>query len=226
MENNDKEQLKNNFPSNSKTVRKEICDVPSENRKLEKVISGSVKKQKRSFSKKLSETFLEDDTKSVGNYIFHDVLIPAAKSMLCDIIGWGGFAEMLLFNDRRGGRNPRRTGSNRSHTSYGSYYRSTDRDRGREPRDRGRDISRTSRSRHNFDEIVLETRGEAENVLSHLVDLVIDYDQATVADLYELVGITPEFTDNKYGWTDLSDAGVKRVRDGYLINMPRTQILD
>ena len=87
-------------------------------------------------------------------------------------------------------------------------------------------MSRTSRARHDFDEIILETRGEAEEVLSHLVDLTIDYQQATVADLYDLVGITSNFTDNKYGWTDLRSASVTRVRDGYLINLPRTQILD
>jgi len=218
MENNDKEQLKNTFPSNSKTVRKESQPVKPEDRKLEKVVTGSVKKQKRSFSKKLAETFLEDDTKSVGSYIFHDVLIPAAKAMISDMVGGG--IEMLLFGEKRG-RNTRREG-NRSFTSYGSYYRPTGRDRD----SKDRDISRVGRARHNFDEIVLETRGEAEEVLSHLVDLIIDYNQATVADLYDLVGINGDFTDNKYGWTDLRNASVSRVRGGYLINLPRTQPLD
>jgi hypothetical protein len=222
MEYDDKEQLKNTFPSNSKTVRKDPPQQQAkpEDKKLEKIVTGCVKKQKRSFSKKLAETFLEDDTKSVGSYIFHDVLIPAAKAMISDMVGGG--IEMLLFGEKRG-RNTRREG-NRSFTSYGSYYKSNDRDT--RDKDRGRDISRTGRAKHDFDEIVLETRGEAEQVLSHLVDLTIDYKQATVADFYQMVGVTENFTDNKYGWTDLRNASVSRVRGGYLINLPRTEALD
>ncbi len=221
-DNNDKEQLKDNFPSNSKTNKKEPRPVKAEDRKLEKVVTGTVKKQKRSFSKKLAETFLEDDTKSVGSYIFHDVLIPAAKAMISDMVGGG--IEMLLFGEKRG-RNTRREGG-RSYTSYGSQYRTTERDRDRDRPRGARDISYTSRARHDFDEIILETRGEAEEVLSHLVDLTVDYHQATVADLYDLVGISSNFTDNKYGWTDLRTANISRVRGGYLINLPRTEPLD
>lgn len=223
MDNNDKEMLKDNFPSNSKTQKaiSKTTPVDKERKALDKVVVGSVKKQKRSLSKKLAETFLEDDTKSVGSYAFHDVLVPALKAAISDMVGGG--IEMLLFGERRG-RNTRRDG-NRSYTSYGSYYRTTDRDKDRD-RSSARDISRTGRARHDFDEIVLETRGEAEEVLSHLVDLTIDYGMASVADLYDLVGITSNFTDNKYGWTDLRNASVSRVRGGYLINLPRTQLLE
>lgn len=221
MENDEREQLKNSFPSNSKLTKQGIPRVSQENKKVEKVVTGLVKTQKRGFRKKMADIFLEDDTKSVGSYIFNDVLIPAAKSMISDMVGGG--IEMLLFGDRRG-RNTSRRDSGRSQTSYGSYYRSIDRD----PRekDRPRELSRTSRARHDFDEIVIEQRGEAEEVLSLLVDLTVDYGQATVADLYDLVGIASSFTDNKYGWFDLREAGVTRVRNGYLLNLPRTQVLD
>lgn len=209
------------FPANSHKAK---AQPKTEERKLEKVISGKVVQQKKSLGKKFAELFLGDDTRSVGEYILHDVLIQAAKSMICDMVGWGGAAEMILFGEKRG-RNTRREGG-RSYTSYGSYYKSTDRDRDGGRRDSPRDISRTGRARHDFDEIVLETRGEAEEVLSHLVDLTIDYDMASVADLYDLVGITTNFTDNKYGWTDLERASVSRVRGGYLINLPRPVALD
>ena len=229
MENNDdiRETLANNFPSNSKSQKPKAdsSKIP-EGKKVEKVVTGSVKRQKRGFGKKMAETFLEDNTRSVGDYVFHDVLIPAAKSMICDIVGWGGFAEMLLFGSVRGSQTRSRQSGRGSFTSYDkAYYGGSARD-SRDPRDRGREISRVGRARHDFDEIILETRGEAEDVLSHLVDLTIDYGQATVADLYDLVDITSEFTDNKYGWTDLRNASVSRVRGGYLINLPRAVPLD
>jgi len=220
-DNDTRETLAGNFPSNSKTSRQKSANAP-EDKKLQKVVTGTVKKQKRGFGKKIAETFLEDDTKSVGEYILHDVLIPAAKAMISDMVGGG--IEMLLFGEKRNRSSSIRRDGGRSYTSYGSYYKSTDRDRDR--RDERRDMSRTARARHDFDEIVLETRGEAEEVLSHLVDLCIDYGMASVADLYDLVGITSQFTDNNYGWTDLRNASVSRVRGGYLINLPRTQPLN
>jgi len=225
-DNNDKEMLKDTFPSNSKTRKPEQPAAKAEEKKpLEKVITGSVKIKKRSFGKKMAETFLEDDTKSVGAYIFHDVLIPAAKAMISDMVGGG--IEMLLFGEkRRGGSSSIRRDGGRSFTSYGSYYRQSADPRDRDKASSGREISKTARARHDFGEVVLDTRGEAEDILSRLVDLTIDYGQATVADLYDLVGITGDFTDNRYGWTDLRSASVSRVRDGYLINLPRTQPLD
>mgnify|MGYP006874877087 FL=1 len=48
----------------------------------------------------------------------------------------------------------------------------------------------------------------------------------SVADLYDLVGITGKVTDNNFGWTDLRNASVTRDRDGYLINLPRAIALD
>ena len=224
-DNETRETLSENFPSNSKTQKAKVQPkAPPEEKKVEKVVTGTVKQKKRGFGKKLAENLLEDDTKSVGSYIFYDILIPAFKDLIFDTIR-GGVEQALWGTSRRSKSSSVRRDGGRTYTSYDrvSYNSGRDRDRDRE---RGRDISRTSRARHNFDEITLESRGEAEEVLSHLVDLTIDYGMATVADLYGLVGIIPNFTDDKYGWYDLRDASISRVRGGYLINLPRTQPLD
>ena len=101
--------------------------------------------------------------------------------------------------------------------SYVPYNRLSRRD---DLEDR-RYISRSARSRHDFDDIILETRGEAEDVLSHLVDLIEDYGVASVGDYYDLLGIESAFTDNKYGWTNVADGYIDRTRDGYCIRLPR-----
>lgn len=203
------------FPSNSKTK------VGNEKPEVRKVITGKVVKQKRTLGKRIAETFLGGDTRSVGDYILHDVLIPAAKDMIFDMIKGG--AEMSLFGEKKGRNTSRDRG--KSYVSYSSYYKS---DKDRDSRDKrdSREISRSARAKHDFDEIILETRGEAEEVLSQLVDLTIDYGMASVADLYDSVDITSSFTDHKYGWTDLKSANVSRVRGGYLINLPRPITLD
>jgi hypothetical protein len=220
------------------TMDKEIFDYPSNSKTqkceekrpvVKKVIKGSVRQQKKGVGRRFLDTFIEDNTANVGSYIYYDVIIPAIKSMVCDLVGWGGFAEMLLFGEKRGSHTRREGG--RSFTSYGAFYKYDDRDRDRnrdKDKDRRyRDISRVGRARHEFDEIILETRGEAERVLSHLVDLVLDYRQATVADLYDLVGIQDEHVDHNWGWTDLRGAEVRRASGGgYVLILPRTQHLN
>jgi hypothetical protein len=78
---------------------------------------------------------------------------------------------------------------------------------------------------HDFDEIVLSSRREAEDVIDRLFDLVGQYGSATVSDLYELVGLPSTHTDNKWGWEDARGAGVTRVRNGYLLDLPEPEPL-
>lgn len=201
------------LPSNSYKSREAKTEVIAE-KKIGKITTGNVKTKKKGFGKKFAEVFIGDDVTSVSSYILYDVLIPAAKSTLSDMVSGG--IEMLLFGETKGTRT--RRDKNKSYVSYSSYSRG---ERGA-PDVRGA----INRARHNFDDIILESRGEAEEVLSHLVDLTEDYGQATIADLYSLVGMTSAFTDDKYGWTNLSTATVSRVREGYLINLPKAILVD
>lgn len=80
---------------------------------------------------------------------------------------------------------------------------------------------------HDFGEIVLSSRGEAEEVLDQLIEIISQYQQASVSDLYAMVGISPAYTDQKYGWTDLRGANAQPVRGGsYLLNLPQPHPLD
>lgn len=201
------------YPSNShkkKAVVEETAD-----KKVEKIISGGAKTKKRSFSKKVAEMFVGDDVGNVSSYILYDVLIPAAKSTLSEMVSSG--IEMLLFGEaKKGSRTQRDRG--KSYVSYSSYYKGDRNDRQRE--------SSVNRARHSFDDIILESRGDAEEVLSFMLDLISDYGIASVADLNNLVGISGNYTDNKWGWDNLSSATVDRVRGGYLINLPRASAID
>ena len=202
------------FPGNSNTKKEKAADDSGKPKNISPVITGKVIRQQKSFGQKLSETFFGDDTRSVGDYILHDVLIPAMKSTLSDMVGGG--IEMLLFGERKS------SGGSRifrdRDRSYVPYNRMGRRDDSIYER---RSMSRTARTRFDFDDITLETRGEAEDVLSHLADLIQDYDVASVGDYYDLLGIESNFTDNKYGWTNIADGYIERVRNGYSIRLPR-----
>lgn len=205
--------IKINYPSNNKSKQPAPVEEKEE-KKIEKVVTGVVRKKKRGFIKKATDVFIGEDVGNVGEYILYDVLIPAAKDTLSNLVTGG--IEMMLYGETRGHRTYRDKG--KSYVNYNAASSSKRPSDSRPQRDR--------RATHNFDDIVLESKGEAEEVLSNLVDLTLDYDMATVADLYGFVGLTPSFADEKYGWEDLSHAYVSRVRDGYLINLPKPKALD
>lgn len=206
------------FPPNS-AVSKQDASV---DKKVERVTSGEPVRRRKSLRKQFSETFVAGDARSAVTYVVLDVLLPAAKDMIVEAGSQG--IEKLIFGDnsrRRGARAPQS-----GPTGYVSYNRLSGPMSGSRIPGPQRALSRAARGRHNFDEIVLEQRNEAEEVIDRLFDLVSRYDQATVADLYELVGLQSAHTDHKWGWEDLHGAGVTRVRGGYLLDLPEPEPLD
>lgn len=186
---------------------------------LKKVIDGEATQRKKGLGRKVADTFAGDDVKSVGSYILIDVFIPALKTMISDAASQG--VERMLFGESR----PRsRSAVGGMRTNYTSYNRvSSPLGGAPEPRT----ISRSARANHDFAEVILQTRGEAELVLENLQIQIEQYGVAQVADLYDLVEITSSFTDNKWGWTDLRDARIRRLgSQGFLLDLPRTVPID
>lgn len=211
------------YPSNSKNRPPAAKD--REPKKVQQVVSGEVVRRKKPLRKRFSETFVGGDARGVGSFVMLDVLIPAAKDAIADAFSQG--IERMLFGEVRSSSRRGHGASRFGSTQYGhvSYNRPTAlQGRREDPRDRM--PSRRARANHDFDEIILSTRVEAEEVIDRLFDLVARYEQATVSDLYELVGVTGDYTDEKWGWTDIRGAGVTRVKGGYLLDLPRPEPLD
>lgn len=74
-------------------------------------------------------------------------------------------------------------------------------------------------------EVIFDSRKSAEEVLHQMDQILQIYELVTVADLYDLSGITPSFFDTCYGWTNLKTAEVVRVRAGYIINLPKAYLI-
>lgn len=196
----------------SKDIRNE--SVPE--KKIEKVISGTAKAKKKSEIRKFTDVFVSEDMDSVKSYILMDVLVPAVKKAISDIVTNG--IDMLLYGEA--GRNKSTSSSTASRVSYRSYYDSQN--------DTRRDSRATSRSRigYDYDDVIIDNRGEAEEVMTRMDELMETYGLVSVADFYDLVGISGNYTDNKYGWTDIRNASIVRTRDGYMIKMPKALPLD
>jgi hypothetical protein len=211
------------FPPNS---QRPIRPIPSkaEPKKVEQVVTGEVIRRKKPLSRRFAEIFVGQNPRSAATFVAFDVLIPAAKDAFADAISQG--FERIIFGEARS--SSRRAGGYRpsnvpGHTSYNRYSSSGPMRPQNEPR---QELSRRARASHDFGEIILPTRVEADEVIDHLCNIVEKYEVATVADLYDLIGIEGAYTDDNWGWTDLRDAGVQRIRNGYLLNLPRPEPID
>lgn len=193
-------------PNSHKSKEKAVVTEKTE-KKVEKVVNGTVKTKKKSEINKVKDLFISEDAANVKSYILMDVLVPAVKKAISDIVTDG--ISMILFGTT-GNRSSR---GNSSFISYDKFSRRED--------DRRYGITRT-RSGYNFDDIYLESRGEAEEVLSRMDELIDMYGVVSVADLYDLVGITGNYTDNKYGWTNIRNAEpVRAMGGGYMLKLPK-----
>lgn len=200
-----------NYKPNSNRFKEEQKANERE-KKVEKVVTGKVITKKKSKISKLAGEFISEDANTVGSYILGEVLIPNIKRVISDIVTDG--IDILLYGESR-------RGSKRSTADRVSYTNYSSRDRGSYRNDRASLVSGYS-----YDDIILTSRGEAEDVLRRMDELMDTYGLVRVADLYDLVGITGNYTDNKYGWTNIRNAEVIRVRDGYMIKMPRAVPID
>lgn len=192
-----------NYQPNSHKAKAEASE-PAE-KKIEKVITGNVKTKKKSDMHKLSDVFGGKDGAEVKEYLLSDVLVPGIKKIVWEIVT--GAFDMILF----GGNGHARKNTNAGYVSYNNYSNR------REP---SREVRPQARTRYSYDDLVLETRGDAEDVMDRMAEAIQDYGMVTVADMYDAVGLSCNYTDNKYGWRDLRDAQIVRVRDGYMLKMP------
>lgn len=188
-----------------------------------KVTKGMVIRRKKTLGSRFREVFFGGDTKGVLEYITGDVMVPALKDLIADSVSQG--IERMIFGEVRG--NSRRNSRSSSFGSgnvvnYSRYSSSNSNNNRRDERTRPPSPPR-SRSSHAFDDIILDSRAEAERVLDKLTDTVKRYEFASVRDLYEAVGETFHNVDEKWGWYDLRGAYIRRVSNGYLLSLPETE---
>lgn len=212
----DPKKLQEKFPNNSYAKRdsNEVeTDISNKgSKKVRQVAKGKVRKQ--GLLRKFTRYIVEDTIESARERTLMDIVVPGIKTLIfdtateiLDLMLFGGASEVVQSSRRRDGRR----------ASYHKFYEEKNR---RSSRDKYRELP------NDPDDIILDTRREAQHALEELDYIIKKYGQASIADFYDIVGVTSEFTDNKYGWTSIRDAGIRPVREGFLIVLPRTQILD
>lgn len=191
--------------------------MAEEKKEVRQIVSGKVKE--KTVLDKAGDVFLSEDTRTVKNYILWDVLIPAIKNSIADVIIGG--IEMALFGSSRGRRSSSARSGGGTYVSYDNYYRSDSRSLSNNRMDRS-----NRPDRYDFSSILLERRSDAEEVIIAMEELVKKYGEANVSDLNSLVGVSSRHTDNKWGWTDVRDFNYRRSGRGYVLDFAPPVFLD
>jgi hypothetical protein len=216
------------FPSNSNVKRvvpirpekevdteeqNDVVEEPKKARRTGRVISAT--RKKKSLVQSIAETIAGEDTQNVTSYILYEVLIPAAKNTIQEMITSG--IEMFLYGEKRDAGRSRGRDRDRTIVSYGSYYKSRDRDEDR--RDRRRMGSHNDR--FGLNDIYFDNHSDAEEVLDELCNRLEKYDAVTVADYFDLANIEgATWAHEKYGWESLKKAYNTHTRHGWAIVLP------
>ena len=128
-----RDALREMFPGNPHKEKE------PEKKKIKKVVSGKVKRKKKSFLQKVTGSFFSVDLSDVVSYVVDDVLMPAVKRLIWEGISNG--AELWMFGEVRSKK--KKSGFN----DYGKYFRE-------EPTRRTRD--RKAQARGEFDDLVFD----------------------------------------------------------------------
>lgn len=187
-----------NLKGNSNKSKEDLSE-----KKVEKVIQGEARTKKKNELEKVADVFLVEDRARAKDRIINGLLVPMVQNFIIDMI------TVLL----KGGSSQDRAPRTVDRVSYRDYDRDYDRRRDTP--------SSSARRSYAYDDVLLRNRGDAEAVLDQMRDVIYRYGFASIADLYEFAGLKSNYTDTKYGWSDLRDADIVPVRGEWLIKMPR-----
>lgn len=195
------------FKSNSHKSKEE--NAGNSDNSVKKVTTGKTRIKKKNGLIKFADSMISEDAANVKSYILMDVLLPAIKKAVVDIVTDG--INMILYGETSVSSRK----SSGSKVSYRKFYE-----------DDHRDSRSEQKRRYDYDEVVFDSRRDAEEVLASMEDLVDRYKVVSVMDFYELADQKSVYTDRYYGWTNLRSAEVIRVRDGYTIKLPKPLPID
>lgn len=207
------------FPGNSRRAvpPAENNKPPVDDKNLDAVITGNVVRRKPSIGRRFVKTFFPGDS-GIFKYVVTEVLVPALQDLFLDTVRQA--TEKAVYGEirsPRGSSSYRPRGVPRTQVSY---------DRVSSPRHSAIHNTPPHRQSSNqasavdIGEIILDSMIDAQTVADKLYEILQEYNAVSVADLNTLLNQSSHYTDHKYGWTDLSDMTIRRIREGYLLLLP------
>ena len=214
--NSNNERLNPGVPISEPTRKPATAAKTEPSRVSNPVAKGRLKKD--STAKKAVKSMIKVDGHQIKDFVFGEVLIPTLKDAVYKIITNG--LSMVLF-DRVDGPRESRSGLSGTRISYSGYYRGDN-----PPRESRSDRYSRRESFVPDGQIVYTTRQEAEDIIDGMADIIDQYGQVSIADMYDLSDVSaPPHTYNRYGWRTTRDFYTRHTADGWVIVTPRAIVL-
>lgn len=186
----------------------------TEQPKVQKVVKGTAARKKNGV-RNFKNIMAPGDVNNIKDYIIMDILIPSAKKVLSE--AGRVFIDMLVWGDSGRTRNGSAPYDKVSYNDYGRYSSNNQQ-------------SSATRTRSVFgcDDVIVNSRWDAEEVIRTLNDILETYQVVSIATFYDVCGIRDDnYMNNKYGWTSVRNAEVVPTRDGrFAIRMPKAMPLN
>lgn len=199
------------YPKNSHRAKEGQSNVPTtERRKIEPVVTGMVKQKKKSEFNKLFNLFISEDAPKIKSWVVHDVIIPGFKKAVMGSID-------MLFNGGHGSGYSSDYSSNKPKIRYSQYSN--------EPNYQKATGTILAKGDVEYPDIEYQSRGAAERVLLSMREIHREFQNVSLAELFELSKVDHPYTYTKYGWTNLNDAEIIRRGDGYFIKLPPATLI-
>ena len=179
------------------------------------IVEGKPVSKNRSLWRKFYETFALTNIKDARDYIISDVVIPGFFDLLYDGATRG--LARLIYGEK-GART--RGASRKSGVDYSSGIKRLS-DGETYKRDR-RNADDSVTAIYDYNEIELETKAKAEQLLDDMCEYLDGREVVTVADMYQMAHYKGgDYTDNYWGWSSLAGAHIKRSEGGWTLILPR-----
>lgn len=222
------------YPSNSLNARQNQTpppppamprrnDIP---RQKQIVPNNSLATRKKSLVDEFKDSIVSKDHIDVGSYLVHDVVVPTIQNTILD------FLSMKFFGASQMGRNRAPVGRSlfdygrQIFTGYGTQYQYGNQyNYGRSTGYPNNNYQQEPPQRLDYRNIILLNPDDAKAVVDNLRGRIYRYNEATVSDLYSAVGITASYVDDNWGWVNPNDIGIKRVPEGWLIDVADARYL-
>lgn len=196
------------YKSNSHRSKTEQQPTASD-KKIQKVVSGPVRVKKKGEMQKFAGALFSDDFASAKSDILMDLIVPAVKDVIIESV------KRILWGEAG---YDRKRSAPASKVNYGAFSKEPVR----------RDVGGVrSGSGFDYDNIIFDNRGDAEAVLNAMDEMIANYEMVSIGDMYEFAEVsTTNYMVHRYGWYNIQSAQVVRVRDGYMIKLPKPQLLN
>lgn len=207
-------------PNSDKYRREKAAEQTKEIRKVE---AKGVRVKKRGLGTRLIDTFIKEKPEEVRKYVVKEVIVPAIMDTIYDSIMSALGMTFYQKADRRrssGGG----SGLGSKFTNYSAISTPSIR------KERTPAYGGSKGTLKSFDNLVFDSKGEAEDVRDSMIEALDRYGYLTVLEFYDIAQVTVDnFTDNNWGWKRDSIGQMKILGDsanGYYINLPRCEPLD